>query len=302
MSDSKFLIIAGTEKAGTTSLFQYLVDTKRFNPSFKKETDYLRNINCSSQNYLACNFPANSSKKCNLEASPGYLTDSKIVSKNIIDLKLHNSVLVFILRSPIKRLISNFVFRKSRMHIDQSITFDEYVSKCFKYNNGTSPSELGMTEWCLKALDGGLYYKHLNDFLKICPKNCLIFEFEEFVMDPKEHLVLISDKIGEEFSNLSEYKFEMSNVTFSARNKSFQKIALSLNSNLETFFYQHPRFKKLLLNTYKKINSSKKENVKVNDENRKKLFDFYRVDIESLFTKKIIDFNAKEKWFKDFGC
>ncbi|MDC8829555.1 sulfotransferase domain-containing protein [Alteromonas gilva] len=300
-NDIKLLIIAGTEKSGTTSLYQYLVDTNYFTTSVKKETDYLRQPECNIEEYLNANFEkVKGNTDTYLEASPGYLADSIIVSQNIKKLGLQNQNYVLIIRSPLERLISNFIFRKSRLYIKESVTFDEYVEKSISYEKGTPLAELGMTEWCMRALDGGLYHKHIQHFKNIGIKNILVFEFKNFATNPQAVMNVIKNKFNLNYSLPENYSFEKSNVTFSAKNSIIQKFALFTNRKLESFFYKHPKVKHKILDFYKKINSKDKEKITIKKETLEILHSYYKSDIKKLCSDGYITQETKDLWLKDF--
>src|SRR6056297_1307982 len=132
---NKFLIIGGTTKAGTTSLFKYLSDHPEFCPARFKETRYFLNKNYQLQrtgkgdDYLENEY--NKLFSCedgliNLEATPDYLYSENTASfiKNTLsgaDVKV-----VFLLRNPVDRFISWFKFAKQDGKIETNAAIKDY--------------------------------------------------------------------------------------------------------------------------------------------------------------------------------
>lgn len=298
---SKYLIIAGTEKAGTTSLFQYLLDSGFYFPSHKKETDYFRRETCFSEKEYEREFDTNNSRGCCfLEASPGYLADSSLVVKNISSLDLGYILFVFLLRSPLGRLKSSFLFHKSRLYIDRNMTIDEYIDLCFRYEAGETSIDLGLDDWFLRVLDSGRYFKHLCDYMDLKNKEIKIYSFEEFSRDPKSCVVSIQRTMGFPYDLYNDYDFHVSNVTAGHRSDFIQKYALLVNNTFEKFFYRYPGVKKKLLKIYRILNGAEKEVASINDFNMNRLLKFYSNDMEHLLNSGLISREVFDTWIKEF--
>lgn len=295
----EFIIVSGTEKAGTTSLYQYLLDSGFFNPSLKKETDYFRRDKVSLEGYLA-QFYTDSSKELYLEASPGYLAESHISSKNIKKTVGECSLLVFLLRSPMARLISSFVFHKSRLFIPESMSFDSYIDLCFKFYSGYSSESLGLDEWFLNVPDAGRYFYHLKDFRDENLSKCKVFDFDLFNQDPKVVVDSIMDAVGLDIDFYNDYDFRVFNQTGSFKYKNLQKLALYFNKSFESFFFKYPEIKVFLLRIYRQINGGNKEVVVASDEVKFRLREYYKDDISSLVDCNYITQEVASKWMKDF--
>lgn len=299
--NNNFLIIAGTEKAGTTSLYQYLCDSGLFVPSVKKETDYLRKPfdQTSLEGYVE-NFDAPSGSNVYLESSPGYLADSGVVVKNITKLGLQNSSFIFLLRSPLSRLKSSFLFHKSRLYIPKNLSFNEYIETCLKYEQGMEPTDSGLDEWFLRVPDAGLYYKHLLDFLNADINDLMIIPFEDFSRDPKKCVNAVIERVGMQTDFFNDYDFSTSNVTKGFRFSLLQSFALRVNKELESFFYRYPSVKRNLLPLYGLLNGAPKENVHVGIELKAVLRNYYLDDLMSLKRNKIISKEVVRAWLNEF--
>jgi len=114
-------LIAGTEKAGTTSVFVYLSQHPQVCASSRKETDFFRNEFSGDRQRDEAAY-AGYFRKCTadqhilMEASPAYLGEADIVAPRIHAL-LPDAKLLFILREPIARLYSAYNFYVARLSI-----------------------------------------------------------------------------------------------------------------------------------------------------------------------------------------
>ncbi len=293
-----FLIIAGSEKSGTTSVFQYLTDCGEFTVSIKKETDYFRkDSDLSLADYLTEFEKPKDANSIYLEASPGYLSESHISAANMAKV-LDNYHLIFCLRNPLDRLISSFLFHKSRLYIPKDYDFETYFDECMRFESqGTSNS--GLIEWCLKVPDAGKYYKHLKDFLDVNHHQSLtIVHFEDLAKDPETVCKSILENLGKPSDFFSTYQFEKSNITSGHKNDVLQKIALFVNKKLEALWIKNPGLKRTLLGLYNKLNGKQKEEVVVSSALKAKILNYYRSDLEALKSLEFANPTIIEGWLK----
>lgn len=297
----KYLIIAGSEKSGTTSLYQYLADSGLFANSLVKETDYFRNQNLTSnsqeaeQEYLNKFFKIDAGKTWCLEASPGYLSDSHIAAANIAK-TLKKYELVLCLRNPFDRLKSSFLFHKSRLYLPNEMDFNDYVALCMQYEKGEL-TNYPIKDWFLRVPDCGKYYKHLKDFYQNDDERKLhIFTFEELSRNPGNVVKTILSVTDINTDFYENYQFGQSNVTFGYKNESFQRLALGVNNALERVWVRLPGLKSFLLKLYQKVNGKNKERIAVTDKTKATLLSFYLQDIENLVAKGIVSKAIAEKW------
>jgi hypothetical protein len=297
----KYLIIAGSEKSGTTSLYQYLADSNLFSNSMVKETDYFRNKNLdlesqlAEQEYLNKYFKAAANKGWCLEASPGYLSDSQITAPNIAK-TLKNYELVFCLRNPFDRLKSSFLFHKSRLYLPKDMDFNDYVALCMQYEK-SELADYPIEEWFLRVPECGKYYMHLQDFCQSGGEGRLhIFTFDELSRNPKSVVKSILATVGINTDFYDDYNFGQSNVTFGYKNESLQRLALGVNKTLERVWVKFPVLKSHLLKLYQRVNGRSKERIQVTDKTKSILYDFYAKDIESLASKGMLPVSVAENW------
>ncbi|MDO6454348.1 sulfotransferase domain-containing protein [Neptunomonas phycophila] len=300
---NKYVVIAGTEKSATTSLYKYLLDSDVFSESIKKETDYFRSsIDLDEREYLKVF--RDRGRLSFLEASPGYLSESRIASKNIYDFYQTNNInlkLVFCLRDPLSRLKSSFLFHKSRLYIGEDISFEKYFDACMVFEN-TGKKLYDLSEWCLSVPSHGLYYKHLSDFKYFFDEKLIFIEtMESVASNPNQVMERLTKfcEIDGDFYN--DYDFKQSNVTRGFANPCLQKVALQFNSIFEGFWYRHPNIKNKLMKIYFGINGADKEKVILSDETRSKILEYYKDDLFSLKESGWIESNVIDLWMEGNG-
>ena len=182
---NQFLIIGGTTKAATTSLYYYLADHPSVCVSTLKETRFF-----IDEDYpvspLGAKWADGIDKyeeffnNCpnigclRVEATPDYLYSSGTPKK--IKKSLPNAKLLFILREPVSRLISWYKFAKQKAHISEQMSFDEYVEKQLKGGQFEKAKQAKLESsqnnfipqyYFLSALEQGCYSTYLQQYFDI---------------------------------------------------------------------------------------------------------------------------------------
>ncbi len=188
-----FMII-GTMRGGTSSLFKYLGSHPLVIPSLRKETWYFSNQKCYKRgvDWYRTHFPTRQFKRClelikghnplTFEASANYLDhpDAAIRAAGI----LPNVKLIVMLRNPVDRLYSHYMYNYQRGVEKRSL--DEIVNEGIRFidqNNGRlERSDHGRAiEKAFMYIYIGLYAEHLQNWLTYFPKeNLLILSSEDF--------------------------------------------------------------------------------------------------------------------------
>jgi hypothetical protein len=105
-------IILGAQRAGTTALFNFLLEQKPISKSIKKEIHYFDNYYHKGENWYKAHFPLKSliQRKGNLcgEASPFYLYHPFAIQR--IKKDLPKIKLIILLRHPVERAYSHYKF------------------------------------------------------------------------------------------------------------------------------------------------------------------------------------------------
>lgn len=118
-------IIAGVQKAGTTSLFRYLIQHKSIDKSLKKEVHYFDRNSIKSKNWYYAFFVKKNNKNLIGEATPGYFylpQTPKLIKAIVPEAKI-----IVLVRNPIDRAISHY-----KMMYRRNIESENDIIKAFK--------------------------------------------------------------------------------------------------------------------------------------------------------------------------
>ena len=125
------LIIAGVNKAGTTSIFDNLAAHPEIFSSDIKETCYFLNTRYGDPDLPLDVYESHFKKYTGkeryvMEATPGYFYGGKDIALRIKDLCGSDVKIIICLREPSDRALSFFKFMKSIMSIGKDVTLSEY--------------------------------------------------------------------------------------------------------------------------------------------------------------------------------
>ena len=202
----QYLIIGGAPKSGTTSLFRYISDHPQVCPASRKETYFFArkfdlNKVCSNGDTLT-DFEkyfshCHSSINVRVEGTPYTLYAKDATTK--IASTLPNPSMLFILRDPIKRLISDYRFHLQRNHPSTRGTLKDF----FEWQSsmaGDIPSLLNM----------GCYIQYIRPFLKVFGRNRVhILFFENFYPNLKHEIQKLCERLGIDGSFYRAYDFKI---------------------------------------------------------------------------------------------
>ena len=124
-------IIAGVNKAGTTSLFVSLSTHPDVAPSSIKETRYFLPPRYGEPLAPASvwdgYFAHSGDRAVHLEASPSYFYGTEAVASAMRD-RLVNPHVVVVLREPVSRALSFFTYQKVRLRFPADYPIEEYLA------------------------------------------------------------------------------------------------------------------------------------------------------------------------------
>lgn len=214
-SQRQFLIIGGTTKAGTTSLYRYLSDHPQVCASSLKETRFFLDADSPiprkipfdeklegyTEFFSDCIFAA---QQVMVEATPDYLYSN--CALRIAEL-LPNAKIVFILRDPVARLVSWYKYARQRGQLANKTTFPDYVQTMFDHPiNAETPSYL-------RALVEGRYMKYIAAFEEKMPGRVLILSFDELSSSPEALMKKLCAFSGLDAGPYRNYSFSRENVS-----------------------------------------------------------------------------------------
>jgi len=257
-----YLILGGTEKAGTTSVYSYLNAHPQVAGSARKETDYFRNEGPLDLGGYEAQYPGARPGQVRMEASPGYLADSAFAALAIASV-VPDALLLF---------------------IPESMRFDDYFTLCMRYERGeVDPSTAGLAEWFLRVPDAGRYAAHLSDyFIRFPRRQIKVMTLDRLQRDPHGFMQEVCVWAGLDESFYDNFDFMRANVTFSPRRVWMQRLGLWVNDRLEPYFNRNPHIKQRLLAWYKRINGRPADKSVLSSETARLLRDYYADDVAAL--------------------
>jgi hypothetical protein len=270
------LIIAGVNKAGTTSLFHYLSDHPSVCGSRDKETCYFLPLlygkpvaplseyraqfsNCGQQPYR-------------LEATPAYIFGGAVIADAVN--RLPDDVrVIMLLKNPVERFISFYRRKKATLQLPESLTFDEYVKKCSRL----SVEEMNLPHnqpWT--SLLYGRYVLFLEPWLQLFGERIRVYFSDQLIRNPESLMKEICHWLEMDARFYDNYRFEMKNRSVNYRNRTVQRIAVTVNRAGQRFWRANPAVKQRLLNLYTRLNGSGFSNDEITPGHLRFLDDYYR--------------------------
>ena len=297
--DSKFVIISGVHKAGTTSLFRYLSQHPNIAASSIKETHFFTPLRFGDKienisTYFDL-FSPNSKTEYLIEASPSYLYGGKQIADRIIKELNANVKSILILRNPIDRLLSFYKHGIYTLTIDKQLSFDEFIEQSIELSKQpVVDSKLS------RGIREGYYIDYLREWDQVFQDNLKLIFFDDLIQNPLKICQDIFKWLNIE-DNI-ELELDIENKTLEFNNKYWHKIALKTNQYFEKQLNQNSKVKAQLRNVYQKLNTKKKK-IEVSNVTIDRLESLYgtknRELGEFLIEKKIKQHAQLPLWIKE---
>jgi hypothetical protein len=250
-------IIAGTNKAGTTSLFQYLKDHPQVCNSRDKETGYFLPFRYGKQaepiEKYTEQFADYKGEKIIMEATPGYFYGGLPLANALQNTVQQNCKILIILREPVSRLISFYKAKKKSLELDKNLDFNFYVNACLNLPE----SEIKKRENNkMTGISSGYYVEYLDDWMNVFKNNLKITFFDDLHSDPKKFMIVLCNWLEIDAGYFKDFNFEIENKTYQYKSKVIQKMAVTVNIEAARFWRKNPEMKKWIRRQYLKINQS----------------------------------------------
>lgn len=255
MSPLPNLIIAGVNKAGTTSLFSYLAQHPAVCTSTIKETGYFLTYRYAEPPLPWAEYRAYFAHCRNrpviLEATPGYYYGGRAMTTALQE-KLGPVNILLIFRDPVTRLISYFKSQKALLRFAQDMTLAEYVTACEAIPAGERWRREHNPYW---GVEGGYYDRYLLPWLEqFAPDRLYITFFEHFRQQPRQVLLEIGRWLDLPPAGFDQIHLSVENRSVNYRLRPLQQLALRLNRRAEVVWRANPRLKQRLRALYFRLN------------------------------------------------
>jgi hypothetical protein len=248
-------IIAGVNKAGTTSLFVSLSTHPDVSPSSIKETRYFLPARYGKPLPPAAEWEAYfadaGDHPVRLEATPSYFYGAARVADCMLE-RLVNPRAIVVLREPVGRAISFFTYQKSRLRFPADYSMTEYLATADRL---TDNDFLDPENEKFMAVRGGRYADYLPGWLDTFGAPRLhVADFDELVANPVTTLTDTARWLGLDPDRFPDDALSSENRTTGFKSRGFQRIALAGNDRFEQVLRRHPELKRKLRAFYYRLN------------------------------------------------
>ena len=317
IGDYNYLIVGGTTKAATTSLFAYLADHPAICAATYKETRFFlssdyplpskyryeeekmivnnHHLPSGAEDYAHL-FPNCDETQLRMESTPDYLYCEKALER--IAAFLPQAKLVFSLREPISRLISWYRFAKQIGQLPETMSFDAYVELLFatlERKSGGGESEMivnnhSFSSQHLQTLWQGCYTIYLERYFnQFGPARLHVLFYEELAAQPATVMAKLCDFAGIDADFYRDYVFEVTNRTEQMRNSKLHRKYRDFRFRLRQWTHNKPiihnplrAIRQTIEPMYLRLNTQATEKILMSEQTRHRLIDYYQPEIESL--------------------
>lgn len=250
-------IIAGVNKAGTTSLFVSLSGHREVAPAAVKETRYFlparwgRPVEPASvyEGY----FTEAGDRRIRLEATPSYFYGGQDVVDLMHEVCGDELRTLVVLREPVNRFWSFFNYQKARLRIPEDMTGEAYLAAADRLGD-EDMRDPENERWF--AFRGGCYADWLPAWHAGFGSRLDLVWFEELMGEPERVLGDVARFLGIDPDGYSSTELASENRTTRYRRAGLQRVALTLNDRMERFLRRHYGLKERLRSLYYRVNGS----------------------------------------------
>lgn len=268
-------VIAGVNKAGTTTLFDAMAAHPEVAHSSVKETCFWLPLRYGEpplglETYEQY-FAEAPHRRVTMEATPGYFYGGHEIAPELAH-ALPDVKILIALREPVDRLVSFYRFQKSMLHLDADLTIDQYVRDCLSHAPERLVADRALNPWF--GVEGGRYDRYLLPWIDTFGDRLKIVYFEQLATGQSELLHEIGTWLGLDPARWSNEPAASSNRTVSPRNRQIHALALATNRRLEQRLRRSPRLKAMARSAYQRVNTEPPSD-SIADHVRTELHDLY---------------------------
>jgi Sulfotransferase domain len=247
-------LIAGVNKAGTTSLFVTLAEHPAIAPSAVKETRYFLPArwghDLDPRAVYESYWVDAGSASVRLEATPAYFAGGPNLVAKVREV-CGDAKIVVILREPVSRLLSYFSYQQARLRIPESMTLAEYLTRADALSDDDFRDPANELFFGVR---GGAYADYLPDWTAEFGTNVQVLFFDDLVQDAAMTVERVARFLDVDPSLLPATGLRSENRTRGFRSGRLQRAALDFNDRFEPFLRRHHGLKRRMRAAYFKLN------------------------------------------------
>lgn len=247
-------LIAGVNKAGTTSLFVTLAEHPDIAPASVKETRYFLPARwgrpLDPRAVYESYWVDAGDAPVRLEATPGYFSGGPALVHAVRDV-CGEAKIVIVLREPVARLLSYYAFQQARLRIPESMTLAEYLARADALTDSDFRDPENEVYFGAR---GGMYADDLPAWVDEFGADVLVLFFEHLVARPADTMGRAARFLGVDPAGLPAEGLRSENRTTGYRNPRLQRVALGFNDRFEPFLRRHHGLKRRLRTAYFRMN------------------------------------------------
>jgi Sulfotransferase domain. len=258
-------IIAGVNKAGTTSLYVSLAEHPDVAASAIKETRYflparygqaLKPVSVWHGYFAAADRPVR------LEATPSYFYGGADVA-HAIRSTVPNPKIVLVLREPVSRALSFFEYQKVRLRLPQDLAIEDYLAHADALTDRDFDDPNNEK---YMAIRGGRYADWLPQWWDVLGADAVkVVYFEDLTASGDAVLRDVAEFLGLDPELLGSTGLRSENRTTSFKYARLQSLALRFNDGFERLLRKAPSVKRRLRSMYLAVNGRATAKLVVSD-------------------------------------
>jgi Sulfotransferase domain len=280
-------ILAGVNKAGSTSLFHYLTSHPQICGSRDKETCYflplLYNENIGPISNYEKQFVHCENVSYRMESTPAYMFGGKKIADNIKN-TLGDIKVLIILKDPVERVKAFYTRKKSTLQLPREITFSKYVDKCMSM----SEQELSKQQnQIYTGIHYSLYHNYIESWFDVFGKNLKVVFFDNLLSDPHALVSNICHWLDVDAGYYDNFNFDIKNKSVDYKLKGIHRAAVTLNNTGQKLWRMNPGLKSTLLKLYYNINGKPFDKLDLDEGTINRLYSYFSPHNRELF--RILD-------------
>lgn len=270
------LLIAGVEKAGTTSLFEYLSQHPDICASLIKEVSYFRplrhNLPLAPLDEYRKHFTHCEGQAYLMDASPSYAPAGRPVI-DAIRRTLGRPRVIISLRDPAQRLWSAYTFQRMKGRLRNVKDLEDFIDACeWQRGHDEIDPRIGIR---LLALSVGFYADYLGQWLDEFGEDLRIVFAEDLFEDPDAVVSALCRWLGIDPEAVTSFRYERRNRTVRPRSARLGRMAYQGRSVTQRLLRRQPRVRAALRRVYFGLNSAEQDEV-FSADSRRRLDEIYR--------------------------